>query len=804
MEAFWQDLRYAVRAIARAPFLSFAVLLALSAGVGLNAAVFAVVEDSWFRPPVQKDPASFIQAIPSYSGWFDTEKQFRAFTVKDYEAMRARAKSLQEVAAFARGGAQLEDDSAPAELWLVTCNFLNVYGWGSPVKGRLFLPEECATPGSAPVAVISEGLWQNHYAGDPHIVGKIVRINQHPYSVVGVIDAPAPVWMRGDLWVPYTMQPEFWGGYDGFKQHPDYPWLQVAGRLKAGYSRGDAQAELRLIQSQQDRMIPGRKTMLQVTNGSLAEDPQDRLLAFVVIPLIMGPMLLLLLVACTNVTVLLLSRAASRRSEIAIRLTLGAGHGRLLRMLGTEGLVVASVAGAISVYLARKGPGMLWAFLLQNSGYRALTPDWTVFTYLAGVTLLAGCIAGLAPARVSLKVNLLASLQGQMATSTTRSRARNTLVVVQMAVSFVLVVAGVFFARLQHLVSSADPGFETRQVLVVPLSTPEPRYTQESAASFYRTVRERVRELPGVRGASYADAIPFTEPSKAEIRLSGEGKGQGQRVELEQVSTDFFSTLGIAIVRGRPFQDSDATEKGSAAVAVVSQTFAANFWKGQNPLGKVVLLPDNSGVLVVGVARDVASSEFDVPDGPRLYIPQSPRAFTGSLLVRFDGDARSLAPVIEQTIRDLDPAQTFIPITLRSMVDMKVEQLRPLTDVILLVAFLTIVLATSGVYGTVAFSMSQRTREFGVRMALGATQGRILASILASGVRQIAIGLSCGVLLAVPAAFGFHHLLRSASVYDWRTYCVAALALTFASLCAYYIPARRATRVDPMVALRYE
>lgn len=273
---------------------------------------------------------------------------------------------------------------------------------------------------------------------------------------------------------------------------------------------------------------------------------------------------------------------------------------------------------------------------------------------------------------------------------------------------------------------------------------------------------------------------------------------------MEQVSTDFFSTLGISIVRGRPFQDSDATDKGSVAVAVVSQTFAGTFWKGQNPLGKVVFLPANSQLLVVGVARDVASSEFDVPDGPRLYVPQTPRAFTGSLLVRFDGDARSLAPVIAQTIRDLDPAQTFIPITLRSMVDMKMEQLRPLTDVILLVAFLTIVLATCGVYGTVAFSMSQRTREFGVRMALGGTQRRILASILASGVRQIAIGLSAGVLLAVPAAFGFRHLLRSASVFDWSTYCIAALALTLAALCAYYIPARRATRVDPMVALRYE
>jgi hypothetical protein len=303
---------------------------------------------------------------------------------------------------------------------------------------------------------------------------------------------------------------------------------------------------------------------------------------------------------------------------------------------------------------------------------------------------------------------------------------------------------------------------------------------------------------------SYADAIPFTDPTKAEIRLPGEAKGQGQRAAVEQVSTDFFATLGIRIVRGRDFQDSDATGSGSAAVAVVSQKFATDFWKGQNPLEKVVLLPDNTPLLVIGVAADVASSEFDVPDGPRLYIPQSPREFTGSLLVRFDGEAGSLASVIAQTMRDLDSTQSVWPWTLQSMVDVKAEQIRPLTEVVLLMAFLTLLLAVSGVYGTVAFSMTQRTREFGIRVALGATQGRILRSVLASGLRQIAIGLSVGVLLALPAAFAFRHLLRSASVFDWSTYAIAALALTLTALGAYCIPARRAMRVDPMEALRYE
>jgi predicted permease len=802
MGAVWQDLRYALRSITKAPFLSFAVLLALSAGIGLNTAVFALVDATWFRAPVEKDQSSFVEAIPSYSGWFDAENLFHGFTVKDYQAIRARAQSLQEAAAFSRGrGAKLDNDSAETDLSLVTCNFFDVYGWGPSIRGRLFLPQECAAPGSAAVVVITDALWRNRYATDPHIVGKILRINQRPFTVVGVIDAHVPVWMRGDLYVPYTLQADFYGGYDGFKQHPDYPWLKVAARLKPGYSQSDVQAELSLIQSQQDRLIPGRKTKVQVTNGSLFQDPQARLLGFVIPPLVMGPMVLVLLVACANVSVLLLSRAAARRSEIAIRLTLGAARSRLFRMLATEGLIVAVVAGMISGYLARKLPGVLWAFLLGRSDHHALRPDWIVFAYLAGVTMVAGCIAGLAPARLSLKVDLLGSLKGQGETATAYSRTRSVLIVAQIAMSFVLVAAGVLFLRLERS-ASIDPGFETRQVIVVPLEISMPLYTAESAANFYRTVQQRVREIPGVRCASYTNVVPFSQ-GRDEIRLPDEPEGQ-LPVVVEHVSTDFFATLGIPIVRGRTFQDSDATARGGTPVAVVSQAFAAAFWNEQSPLGKVVLLPNDTRALVVGVARNLKSSEFDVPDGPRLYLPQSPRAFTGSLMVRFAGEARSIAPLISWTIRDLDSTLMPSPRTLQSMMEEAVERVRPLTDIVSIMAILTLLLAVSGVYGTVAFSMSQRTREIGIRTALGATKSHILRSVLISGIRQIAIGLSVGVLLALPAAFAFRLLLRSPSVFDWSTYCVAALALTLAALCAYYVPARRAMRLDPMAALRYE
>src|SRR5215472_3031741 len=644
----WRDLRYAVRAIMRAPFLSFVVLLALSAGIGLNAAVFALVETSWFRPPVEKDPASFIQVIPSYTGWFSTEKFF-TFTVNDYEAFRTRARSLQQVAGYTRVLRRTLDDDMPRfGVGLVTCNFFDVYGWGSPVKGRLFLPEECATPGSAFVAVINEGLWRDRYSADPHIIGQVIHIDHRPFTVVGVLAVRAPTWMREDVWVPYTAQPEFWGGYDGLTEHPHYPWLRVAGRLEPGYSRANAQAELKSIENQQDNLEPGRRTALLVTNGSGIQDPNARSLGLTVIPLVFGPMVLILLVACTNVTMLLLSHAAERRGEVAIRVALGAGRRRLLRMLATEGLPIAAAAGVVSVYLARQLPSVLWNFLLREDGYQDLAPDWKVFAYLAGVTLVAGLIAGLAPARESVKVDLLTSLKGQEGTAT-RSRKRSALIIAQMAMSFLIVAAGVMFLRIQRSITADDRGFDMRHVFVVPLSVPSPKYTPESAAAFYRTVRERVLEIPGVSSASYTDTPPFIEPPSGEIRLPGEAKGQGKQVVAEQVSTDFFATMGIPILHGRAFRDSDAAPTSTSAVAIVSRSFATAFWHEQNPLAKGVVLPDNNQVPVVGVVGDVESSNFDNPNKARLYLPQSPQAFTGPLLVRFDGEPATVAPVISKT-----------------------------------------------------------------------------------------------------------------------------------------------------------
>jgi predicted permease len=807
-----RDVRYALRGMQRAPLLTGVIVLALTAGIGLNAGVFTIVDGFWFRAPVDKDPDRFVQLIPQYSGWFPSADQYEGFTASDYEALRTQSRSLTDIAAWSGGGAagdiKLNDDPTPALLVLVSCNYFDAYGMGPLELGRVFLPDECATPGSAPVTVLSESLWRNRFAADPHIIGRVIRINQNPYAVVGVIRANSTAISRNVLWIPYTIEPQIYRGNDAF-QNSNWPWLTVVGRLKHGYSRAEAQAELSLIENQQDKFISGRRTGLILTNGSLVEDPSLHSFGLVIAPLILGPMALVLVVACMNVATLFLARAAARRGEVAMRLALGAGKISLLRTLAAEGLIAAVLAGAISTYLAYQIPRAFWKFAIPIGGFGARNPDWVVFSYLAGIVLLAVSIAALAPAHQSLKLDLVTALKGQEGSRTSRSRMQGILVVAQIAMSFVLIAAGVLFARDQRSITSSDPGFDTRHVMMVPLSVPMPPYTPDSAAAFHRAVEQRVRELPGVKSMSYSSVPPFAEPGWEEIRLPGQGKRQGRQASVNAVSITFFGTLGIPIIRGRDFRDSDVGTDGNTAVAIVTEAFVKAFWNSQDPLGKVVVMPDNERLLIVGVARDIRSHGYGALDGPRIYVPRGPQFFAGPLLIRFKGDGRSLASAIQKIVRNLDAAQIVVPQTLLSVLEEKAEIIRPITDVILFVACVAVALALTGIYGIVALSTNQRTRDFAIRMALGATRGRIARSVLARGARQIGIGLSLGLVLALPAGWAWAHIFKGSSfeptAHDFVIiFVLAAALLTVAALAACYIPARRAMRLDPMVALRHE
>ena len=814
------------------------MMVTLAVGIGLNSGAFALLDAFLFRPPVDKDPATFVRVLAHYTGWYRTQELFQNFTALDFQAIRDRSRSLTNIAAWHTDEATLGNDPKQIDVKLVTCNYFSLYGLQAPKLGRLFRPDECATPGSAPVALLGESFWHYRYGADPRIVGRTIQLNRHPYTVVGVIpqnfsllDESGP-----KIWVPYTMQPDFWHGHDAFKRSDWYgwAWLNVEGRLKPGYSRADAQAELNVIVQQQDHLYPGseenasysgRRTTVLLTNGSVIENPRIRSLAVLLAGVVMGPLLLLLLIACANVTMLLLSRGAARRNEIAVRLALGAARSELLRLLATEGVIVAIAGGALSVSLAVAFPTIIRAFIPDFPV--DVKPDWAVFVYLMGVTLIAGCVAGLAPATESLKVDLVTTLKRQHGASPARSRTRNILMISQVGMSFVLLTGAVLFIRLQHKVASADPGFETAHVLLVqanylgPSAGTNTVREQNDRIAFFTELAKRVRALPGVKSIAYAQDLPFLRSDTEEARLPGESKGQGRQASVDLVSANFFDALGIPIVRGRAFRTSDVAAEGKlpadpaafnvqsiAPIGIVSQTFARAFWPGQNPIGKTVEWGDSgSRVQIVGVARDTRSEGFGQPDDPRLYTLMN-WDFGGPLLVRFEGDASSLAPAIEAAVRSLDSQQLVVPQTLQSLLRESATEMSVLTEMVTTLASIAVALAIIGIYGVVAFSTSQRIHEFGIRMVLGASKRRIALSVLLLGAKQIAIGVLVGIVLALPGSLAltklFSRMPFKLNMFDVASYAIAALTLFVVALAAIYLPARRAAKVDPMVALRYE
>jgi predicted permease len=735
----------------------------------------------------------------------------QSLSTEDFHAIQSSVRSLENVAAWGIGRGSIgQDDPSQWLIMPVTCNFFSLYGLDRPKMGRLFRASECASQGEAPVAVISEELWRDRFASDPQIIGATIRLNHNSYSIVGVTPARFAGQLRGPgVWVPYTMQAGFLGGHDFFRER-SVPWLMVEGRLKPGQTRSSVAAELTVIEHQQDQLKPGRNTAIAVTDGSFIQEPGQATLWLA--PLVIGALLLILLLACTNVTTLLLSRAAARQHEIAIRLSLGASRKRLLRMLITESLILAIAAGAISAWIAAQVPSTL-ENLIPGMPHYPLRPDLVVFAYLTAITLLAGIVAGMAPAAESLKVDLTASLKGQQGLfGGTRSRSRGFLVGAQVAMSLVLLAGAGLFVRAEMTVFSRNPGFETHQVFQFGLRTPVPPYTATSAAAFFHTFEQRLREIPGVRSVAFASATPYSSdegggPSE-EILVPGQAKGGGVRVGVNVVSPEFFETLAMPIVHGRAFRHGEASVKGVAEPIVISEATARRIWPGKDPLGQLVSDDAGDALEVVGIVRDVKSQRFGTVDGPLLYALRDQRGYGDSILVRFEGDARPVQAAIRALAHGMDPEMMPRIETLQSSMDNFADIFWKAAKIVLGLGVVALLLAVVGIYGVVAFAVDRRSREIGIRMALGATRGEILRSVIFSGVRPIVIGLGVGMVLAIGGAEVLAQALRATpvglNVSDPSAYVAVSVILVVTAIAAMFVPAFRASRADPMRALRQE
>jgi predicted permease len=812
-----QDVLYVIRSARRTPLLTFVVALALSVGIGLNAGVFAILNFMFLSPPTKKDPTGFVQIYPRYQGWYIGPARDSSFNAEDYDAIQAQARSLADVAAWNVIATRLDGVRRPVgNSILTTCNYFRVFGIDRPLMGRFFNPDECMPGTAVQIVVLSEHFWRNYYSSDPLIIGKVLHINGQPLTVVGIASDRSANVLSGDVWIPYSLQSAFNHGNNAF-QNPNWAWLTLAGRLRRGYSRADATAELQTIMRRRDRsyfdqkvFTLDRKTSLVLTDGSFIHNPAMRSLTMIVMGLILGPLALVLLLACTNVTMLFLSRSITRRGEIAIRLALGAGRARLIRMLALESFLTAASAGVASIYLAARFPVLLFSAIDPAAAAfgSVIRPDWKVFGYLAALVLIATAASALAPMRESSRFDLVTALKGREGSATMRSHTTSALIVVQLAMSFVLLAAAVLFARLPLSIVNTDPGFETRHTMSVPLEVEIPPYTEASALAFEHSLESRILQVPGVQSLAWASLAPFMGAPISEVRLPTQSRGQGHPASIDNVSQDFFSTFGIPLMHGRSFMRADVSASNGTHVAIVSRAFARVFWGNGDPVDQIVVTPDDKHLVVVGVAGDTHSERFSIPDGPRLYTLRNDQEHGGQLFVRFSGNTAPVAASIKHIVKSLDGTQDGTPSTIWDLLESNATDMRSLAKIILFMAGIAVVLAITGVYSVLTFAISQRTHEFGIQMTLGATRKSIFGAVMKRGLRQIALGFVLGLAMAFPAAWAWMRVTKNSPMpfdsSDPSVYSIAALILLAVSLSAMCLPALRATHVDPIQALRNE
>lgn len=816
VERLWQDFVFAFRSARRAPFLSSLAILALSLGIGLNTGVFTMLNAMMLRAPTLKDPASFVQVCPRYSGWFTGADHNSSFTTEDYDAIRSGSHTLDEVAAWRQFPALVEEKNKYLAGLQVTCNYFHVLGVDHPRMGRFFAAGECGRGAGAGVAVLSNPLWKNQFGADPEIVGKTVRINGVPLTVIGVAPSDAANYLLGGIFVPYTLQPELDRATD-LLNSPDAPWLSISGRLRPGFTRADVGAELTTIMTRQDRAYVqrkvssfDRKTSLTITNGSYIENPALHSMVLGMMVLMLGPLALILLLACSNVAMLFLSRSVARNGEIAIRLALGVSRSRLAGMLLMESLLTVCIGGALGVALASRVPLLIVNVMIPDHSNFVLLlhPDWRVFGYLAILLATATALSSLMPIRAAWKLDLLTALKGREGAATVRSRTTSGLIVTQIALGFVLVCAAVIFGRMPGLVRGMNPGFETHQTIAVPLAVNTSGDNRARAEVFYRALDAKILAIPGVQSLTYASLQPFEQAAPSEIRLPGQTAGTGQPSSVDNVTQNFFSVFGIPVLRGRLFLSTDLRSTGASTLAVVSKAFAEQFWPGSDPLGKSVVTSDDRRLTIVGVVADTRSERFGILDGPRLYTLRSPSDPGGSLYVRFAGTAKPVENAIRDAVKSLDPMEIFAPQTIWETLISQAEQMASVSQIILVMAAIALLMSITGVYGVLSFAVTQRTREFGIKMVLGANRGVIFRSVLWRALRNIVIGLVCGIALAEPAMLLFNRLLARSPFplhrFDGTVFGVSAALLAAVSLVAMYLPAARAMRTDPMRTLRME
>jgi putative ABC transport system permease protein len=807
MDVLLQDIRYALRRLAQSPGFTALAVIVLALGIGGTATAFGVVQAVLLRPLGFSDPHSLVRAFTFWHGGMST------VSPPDFSDWRARNHSFAELAATNSGSFALTGDG-PAEQIpgaQVTGGFFTVMGV-APLLGHT-LTGANDTPDGALVAVVGYDLWRRRFGADSGIVGRTVRLDGASYTVLGVMPAGFTSPEGSELWLPLQFTPQQIATQRGAH------YLDVVGRLKQGVRLDAADRDLHGIAAELTAEYPRTNGNASTTVISLRE----ALVGDVRTPLLvlLAAVGVVLLIACTNVAGLLVVRGITREREIAIRTALGAGRGRLVRALFTESTTLATLGGLVGTLLAVWGTAVVTRVTGVDIPFlgQARVDGW-VLGFIGFVTLLTVVLFGLFPAWQTATLGGLASrLQSEgRGTTGARLRTRNALVVAQTALAVLLLVgAGLLvksFVKLQRV----DPGFDAAHVLTFGVSLPDASYAKpEQSALFYQGLTERLAALPGVRSAGAVFGLPLTGfgYSMSVYALDGRVLSQEEQdvlsVQIRIVTPDYFPAMGIPIGRGRGILPSDRT--GAPPVMVVNQTAAQRVWPGQDPLGHRLIIGsrlgfggDRAGGDVVGVIGDLKEGGLSLPARPTIYLAhaQFPMGFMG-IAIRTSGDPLALAEPARATLATADPDVPLFRLrSMEQLVAASVAQPRLYALLLAVFALVAITLAGVGLYGVLAQTVVQRGRELGVRMALGATARDVVRMVVTQAARLAGAGVLLGLAGGFAAARLLATLLYGVKPTDPGTFMVVGFGLFLVALLASVIPARRATRVDPMVALRTE
>ena len=807
VDDFVADVRFSFRGFRRHPLLSAVVILTLTFGIGISSGVFTIFSRIALQSPVSTDPDSFVQIFTTSTTDRAQPRPFASASVEEYVALRDGLRTVPTIAAVGTFRARLHDDAVEAgSLLLVTCNVFEVYGPIRPLRGRLLQPSDCEA--AAPIMVLSETGWRSHFGGDESVVGRVVSVAGVPITIVGIAPRSDASLRFGAGWLPYTLRATLKLGDDPRKMVDGHyghgRWLTLAGRLAPGATREQAAAEAAIVIARQDHAHPGRISAAVITNGSTVQAPSNRTTVLSVVSLTMGALSCLVLIACANVATLLLSRAESRQKEVAVRLSLGAGRWRVMRMLLTETLTLAAAAGAASLYVAYKAPMILLAWMVGFPPEMSLAPDWRVFAYLAATIGLAGIAAGMAPAFESMRVDVLDSLKGRRSTfgSSSGSRFRGGLVAVQVSLSFVLLVGSALFLVTHYQTVNRQVGFETEHVLM-------PRVAQRGSSRALppspAMLLDTLSQLPRTHAIVFAQTSPVFGAAKTDIAAAD---GTYRPVFANDVSPGFFAALDLPVVRGRALDERDQPCGRDACHIVVSESFARQILRTADPIGQRVTTKAGAIWAIVGMVRDTTVHLDTETDPPQAYLPWTPDGRPYQALVRFAGDPASYASAAGAALRQRFPGTHVDTHTLRWPLEYWVDEVGKVEALVVALGGAAVGLAAMGIFGIVSFAVARRRQELGVRVALGAGRRDIYATVIGTALRPVALGLACGVAIAIPAAMLFAGTLRKlrlgAAATDPMIYAGAGVMLLAIIGAALIVPARRAASIDPAVALKVE